>query len=95
VAAAAGTALVLAAGLVVYFLATRDREPALTEAGRANEAVFASKELAAFARPWLDDVTNCQQKPADTYGGTAMVGDLESQGATAEQLAEVWAKYVL
>lgn len=163
---AAATVLVLAAGMVVYFLAIRDREPELTAVGRKNAAAFKSAELEAFARPWLNDLTNCRQSPPDTYGGraveyvycdgpsvavqfrahanlgerdksrenretsyggvrrdytgehpasgrridyqylsrdviywddddSAMVGDLESLGATREQLLELWTAHVM
>ncbi|BCB78421.1 hypothetical protein GCM10022251_29990 [Phytohabitans flavus] len=67
--AAAGTALVLAGGAAVYFLTDRESFP-LNAIGQTNHGVFESAELAAFARPWLNEVTNCNRMGPGIYGGT-------------------------
>lgn len=68
--AAAVTALVVAGAATVYLLADRDSLP-LNPVGQRNHSIFHSTELAAFARPWLNEVTNCRQGQAGTYGGNA------------------------
>ncbi|GAA0734433.1 Hsp70 family protein [Dactylosporangium roseum] len=71
VAIAVCAVLAAAAGAVYLILTNQEKEPALTEVGRRNQEVFTSGPLAKFARPWLNDVSECRPRTPDTYGGTA------------------------
>jgi hypothetical protein len=76
VARAAAGATIAVAAAVIGYVVWPDREPEipeipLTDLGRRNESVFESDALAALARPWLNDVSACEQREPDTYGGTA------------------------
>ncbi|MGX7672664.1 Hsp70 family protein [Plantactinospora sp. DSM 117369] len=68
-AGAAALVLLVVAVLVAVWATGPDSD--LSRTGRANEQVIKSSPLREFARPWLDDVSGCEQRPPDTYGGTA------------------------
>ncbi|MFC6016000.1 Hsp70 family protein [Plantactinospora solaniradicis] len=68
---AVAVALVLVAAVVVAVVVRANRQPPLSAQGLANEQVIQSPPLRAFARPWLDHVTACEQRTPDTYGGRA------------------------
>ncbi|MBF9131790.1 Hsp70 family protein [Plantactinospora sp. S1510] len=67
----AAVVLVLVAAVVVTVVIRANRQPPLSTQGLANEQVIHSPALRAFARPWLDHVTDCEQRAPDTYGGRA------------------------
>ncbi|GIG91384.1 Hsp70 family protein [Plantactinospora endophytica] len=69
---AGAAVLVLLAATVLVVVWVTDLGSGLGPAGRANERVITSAPLREFARPWLDDVGNCEQRRPDTYGGTAV-----------------------
>ncbi|MGI5150280.1 Hsp70 family protein [Plantactinospora sp. CA-294935] len=70
IGAGAATLVLLVVAVLVVVWATGP-DSGLSRTGRANEQVIKSSPLREFARPWLDDVSGCEQRPPDTYGGTA------------------------
>ncbi|GAA3775247.1 hypothetical protein GCM10022225_73920 [Plantactinospora mayteni] len=66
---AGAAALVLVVAVLVTIWAT-GRDSGLSPTGQANERVIKSAPLREFARPWLNDVSGCEQREPRTYGGT-------------------------
>jgi hypothetical protein len=68
---AAGTAVAVLAATIYLVIRWNDDAPGLTTRSERNAAVFTTPALRDFARPWLNDVASCEQRPADSYGGHA------------------------